>query len=565
MQKMDEDGEDTVVNFHEMGLDDRIQKAIARLGWLKPLPIQEKTIPLALEGKDILARARTGSGKTAAYAIPIIQKILATKQVAREQCIKAIVMTPTRELCHQAAKNIAELCTSCSRDVRCVDVSSQQSLEAQKPLLAENPDIVVGTPSRILGHVRAGNVDLKSSIEVVVIDEADLLFSFGYEQDMRALLTYLPKIYQAFLMSATLSEQVLSLKKLILHNPVVLKLNEAPLPDASQLTQYHVKCEEDDKFLLLYALVKLRLIRGKMIIFVNTVDRCFKLKLYLEQFGIPSCILNSELPVRCRCQIVSQFNEGLYDIIIAADEVALEDPTQVKTGAGKQQTRSKKRDKESGISRGIDFQNVSNIVNFDFPLDVNSYIHKVGRTARGGNSGTALSFVTVREMPRLAEVQKKLGETHPEGEAFFKPYQFKMDEVEGLRYRAMDAMRSVTRIAIKEARSKEISEQMAKSERLKVFWSDNPRDLQLLRHDMSLHTIKTKPHMKNMPDYLVPKSLRRMGAFTNTESKRPRKKQEIDRRHPPTLSRGQQRFQKRKADPLKSFELGSLKKKRRTK
>jgi len=558
-----DDSEDDCVNFHEMGIDDRVQKAIARLGWLRPLPIQEKTIPLALQGKDILARARTGSGKTAAYAIPIIQKILSTKQVAREQCIKAVVMTPTRELCHQAAQNIAELCACCSREVRCVDVSSQQSLDAQKPLLAENPDIIVGTPSRILGHLQAGNMDLKSTVEMVVIDEADLLFSFGYEQDMLALLAFLPKIYQAFLMSATLSEQVLSLKKLILHNPVILKLNEAPLPDASQLTQYHVKCEENDKFLLLYALVKLRLIRGKMIIFVNTVDRCYKLKLFLEQFGIPSCILNSELPVRCRCQIVSQFNDGLYDIIIAADEVAIDDPSQVKSAANKQ-AKSKKRDKESGISRGIDFQNVSNIINFDFPLDVNSYIHKVGRTARGGSSGTALSFVTVREMPMLLEVQKKLGASHPEGEAFFKPYQFKMEEIEGLRYRAMDAMRSVTRVAIREARSKEITEEMTKSNRLKVFWSDNPRDLQLLRHDKSLHTIKTKPHMKNVPDYLVPQSLRHMAAVGG-DGKAGSKKYHRTGQQRHTMTRGQQRFQKRKADPLKSFQLGSVKKRSRTK
>lgn len=560
---MEEDSDREYTTFNEMGLDDRILKAVASLGWHNPLPIQEKAIPFALQGKDILVRARTGSGKTATYAVPIVQKVLSTKQFAREQCVKAIVMTPTRELCNQAAKNIAELCTSCFREVRCVDLSSQQSLEAQKPLLLECPDVIVGTPSRILGHVRAGNIDLKSTVEMVVIDEADLLFSFGYEQDMRSLLTFLPKIFQSFLMSATLSEDVMSLKKLILRNPVLLKLDEAALPESSQLTQYHVQCDEEEKFLLMYALLKLKLIRGKMIIFVNTVDRCYKLKLYLEQFGISSCILNSELPVRCRCNVVSQFNDGLYDIIIAADERSLDNPKTASAEASTDRHKKKKKDAEAGVSRGIDFHNVSNIVNFDFPPDVNSYIHRVGRTARGDNSGTALSFVTVKEMPRLEAVKQTLSKDCSDGEEIFKPYQFKMEAIEGLRYRSKDALRSITRVAIKEARSREITDEMARSERLKVFWADNPRDLQMLRHDKSLHTVKTKPHLRNVPDYLVPASLKRVGAFTDDGAQAHKGRRR--RRQRSTMSRGQQRFHKRQSDPLKSFELGCSSKRLRRK
>lgn len=356
----------------------------------------------------------------------------------------------------------------------------------------------------------------------------------------------------------------MSLKKLILRNPVMLKLDDAALPESNQLTQYHVQCDEEEKFLLMYALLKLKLIRGKMILFVNTVDRCYKLKLYLEQFGISSCVLNSELPVRCRCNVVAQFNDGLYDIIIAADERSLDDPKTVSADTSTNKHNSKKKDKESGVSRGIDFQNVSNIVNFDFPPDVNSYIHRVGRTARGDSSGTALSFVTVKEMPRLDAVKQTLSEGSSDGEEIFKPYKFKMEEIEGLRYRSKDTLRSITRVAVKEARSREISEQMAQSERLKVFWADNPRDLQLLRHDKSLHTIKTKPHLRNVPDYLVPTSLKRAAAFTvddrqSSSHKRRRRHQRVG------VSRAQQRFQKRQADPLKSFELGCRSKRSRRK
>lgn len=156
------------------------------------------------------------------------------------------------------------------------------------------------------------------------------------------------------------------------------------------------------------------------------------------------------------------------------------------------------------MSRGIDFQNVSNVINFDFPPDVDSYIHRVGRTARGGNHGTALSFVSMKEMECLQQVEKSLSESHPEGETLFKPYNFKMDEIEGFRYRSNDALRAVTKVAVREARLKEIKTEILNSNKLKSYFEDNPRDLQLLRHDRSLHTAKTHPHLQNVPDYLVP-------------------------------------------------------------
>lgn len=149
-------------------------------------------------------------------------------------------------------------------------------MSVQKPLLLEKPDIVVGTPARILQHFKARNLDLKKSLEILVIDEADLIFSFGYEDEVKELLTYLPKIYQAILASATLSEDVKSLKSLVLHNPVILKLEEPDLAPATQLTHYHLYAEEMDKAAILYSLLKLHLVRGKTIIFVNTVDKCYK-------------------------------------------------------------------------------------------------------------------------------------------------------------------------------------------------------------------------------------------------------------------------------------------------
>ncbi|CAL1687134.1 unnamed protein product [Lasius platythorax] len=500
--ELDEENEVKPKNFHELELDDRLLKAIAKLGWIEPTLIQEKAIPLILEGKDILIRARTGSGKTAAFAIPLIQKILVNKRTQKKQQIKGLIVAPSKELCKQIYDVVMFLTIKCYREVRVIDISPQTDLNAQKPLLNEMPDIIVVTPGRLLQHLKAGNVMLKHSLETLIIDEADLLFSFGYENEIKAVLTYLPTAYQAILASATLSEDVKDLKKLILHNPAILKLEEPPLAPPTQLAHYTLAAEETDKAAILYALLKLHLIRGKTIIFVNTVDRCYKLKLFLEQFGIPTCILNSELPATSRCRAVSQFNSGTYDIIIASDEKALEEPHVIKTKKDK-----RRKDKESGVARGIDFQFVSNVINFDFPLDINSYIHRAGRTARGKNQGTALSFVAIRERPMMEKVEEQLKCTY-NCESLFKTYLFKLEEVEGFRYRAKDGWKAVTRIAVREARLKEIRQEVINCEKLKSYFEDNPRDLQSLRQDKALHTVKLQPHLKDVPEYIVPPTLK---------------------------------------------------------
>ncbi|XP_074066169.1 putative ATP-dependent RNA helicase DDX56 [Macrotis lagotis] len=496
------------LGFEHMGLDPRLLQAIAEQGWARPTLIQEKAIPLALEGKDLLARARTGSGKTAAYAIPVLQHLLHRKATGPvvEQAIRGLVLVPTKELARQAQTMIRQLTAYCARDIRVVDVSASEDFAFQRPLLMEKPDVVVGTPSRVLSHLLQGNLNLRDSLELLVMDEADLLFSFGFEEELKTLLCHLPRIYQAFLMSATFNEDVQALKELVLHNPVTLKLQESQLPGPDQLQQFQVVCEtEEDKFLLLYALLKLSLLRGKSLLFVNTLERGYRLRLFLEQFSIPACVLNGELPLRSRCHIISQFNQGFYDCVIATDEEVLGAPVK-----GKRRNQGAKgeraSDTESGVARGIDFHNVTAVLNFDLPPSPEAYIHRAGRTARANNPGTALTFVLPTERPQLKEIEEALG---GEGaESMFLPYQFRMEEIEGFRYRCRDAMRSVTKQAIREARLKEIKEELLHSEKLKTYFEDNPRDLQLLRHDRPLHPAVVKPHLGHVPDYLVPPTLR---------------------------------------------------------
>uniref|UniRef100_A0A673SVZ9 RNA helicase n=1 Tax=Suricata suricatta TaxID=37032 RepID=A0A673SVZ9_SURSU len=456
------------LGFEHMGLDPRLLQAVADLGWSRPTLIQEKAIPLALEGKDLLARARTGSGKTAAYAVPMLQLLLHRKATgpAVEQAVRGLVLVPTKELARQARTMIQQLAAYCARDIRVADVSAAEDSASQRAVLMEKPDIIVGTPSRILNHLQQDNLILRDSLELLVVDEADLLFSFGFEEELKSLLCHLPRIYQAFLMSATFNEDVQALKELVLHNPVTLKLQESQLPGPDQLKQFQVVCEtEEDKFLLLYALLKLSLIRGKSLLFVNTLERGYRLRLFLEQFGIPACVLNGELPLQSRAS-----------------------------------------DPEAGVARGIDFHHVCAVLNFDLPPTPEAYIHRAGRTARANNPGMVLTFMLPAEQSHLDTIEELLSGEN--GTPVLLPYQFRMEEIEGFRYRCRDAMRSVTKQAIREARLKEIKEELLHSERLKTYFEDNPRDLQLLRHDLPLHPAVVKPHLGHVPDYLVPPALR---------------------------------------------------------
>jgi len=548
-----EDEEEKSLPFHSMELDDRILKAIEKLGWAMPTLIQEKAIPFLLEGKDVLVRARTGSGKTAAFAIPMVQKILNLKQIATQQDTKALILAPSQELCQQIYRVIKNLTIKCSREVKCIDIAPQEDLNIQKPLLMEKPDIIVATPARCLQHIEAGNLNLKKSIEMVVIDEADLVFSFGYEDEIKKLLTYLPNIYQSALVSATLSEDVKSLKKIVLHNPVTLSLEEPELPPSSQITHYHIRAEEIDKATILYSLLKLHLIRGKTIVFVQSVDKCYKIKLFLEQFALRTCVLNSELPAAVRCHSVNQFNQGVYDIIVASDEKALEqpDPDQPSKPTQKGGKFKRHKDGQSSVSRGIDFQCVANVINFDFPLDVPSYIHRAGRTARGNNQGSVLSFVSIRENPLLEEVENYLKQGQ-DNVSVFKSYQFNLEEVEAFRYRAKDAWRAVTKIAVREARLKEIKQEIFNCQKLKTYFEDNPSDLQVLRHDKALHTVRVQQHLSDVPEYIVPPTLKGLAGL-NKKGKRKRDYSQS--------SDTATKFKARKSNPLISMEFEGFKKK----
>jgi len=354
-------------------------------------------------------------------------------------------------------------------------------------------------------------------------------------------------------MSATLTPELNALKRVVLHSPAVLKLEEddgeksAGKTEGGNLSQFYLNLPKRDKTLVIYVFLKLGLLKGKGIFFVNTIDSGYRLKLFLEQFHIRSAVLNAELPLRSRLNVIEQFNVGNFDYLIATDE-STDMPV---TAKGKdisnefsederrrKKNKSKKnKDGEYGVSRGLDFRGVSFVVNVDFPMSPDSYIHRIGRTARGGAKGVALSLVEEQSKSQnelLARVQDTktplgsvassasdnlhattsinddgLGENLSGGVASQpSPLDFDLTEIEGFRYRVEDVSRAVTKIAVRETRAAELKAEILNSQRLQNHFAENPSELQLLRHDrQATHVSKVQDHLKNVPKYLLPRGM----------------------------------------------------------
>ena len=545
------------------GIDARLKKAIARLGHVHPTLVQAKCIPLALQqGRDLLVRARTGSGKTLAYSLPILQKLLKRKQ---HGVVGAVILVPTRELCTQVASVLQALCYYVDEIISIASLTvgqgrgekQKQETIRQEAMLRDRPSAIVATPAGLLAHIRSGTVDL-THVESLVVDEADLVLSFGYSNDIAQIVKALPRICQGFLMSATLSPELDALKSIMLNKPIVLKLEQDDTDRVGNLKQFYTTLPRRDKNLVIFVFLKLGLLKGKGLFFVNSIDSGYRLKLFLEQFHIRSAVLNAELPFYSRINIIEQFNVGNFDYLIATDGCA---DTGTNTGGSddcddvdsqidstKERQKRRKRDAEFGVSRGVDFRNVSFVLNVDFPPNPRSYAHRVGRTARGGANGVALSIVdadnaeehkvllAVQESQpsipldvmacdrlQLAAQELHLDSSHSgvTEQVQPMPLDFDLREIEGFRYRVEDVQRAVTKTAVQEARAAELRSEILNSERLQSHFEENPADLQLLRHDKaSTHPARLHDHLKHVPKYLLPKGMQ----VASLNKKRKRKK-----------------------------------------
>ncbi|CAM9606861.1 unnamed protein product [Pylaiella littoralis] len=687
---------------HDFGLDRRLIKAVAKMGFVYPTLVQNKCIPLALKGKDLLVRARTGSGKTAAFALPLLQKILRRKEAepGMARGVRAVVLVPTRELCDQARVHLSELMHYCRDEVSLLALVDD-NMAAQEAALRDKADVLVATPARLVAHLKAGNVELKDTVETLVVDEADLVLSFGYSEDIRAVTKCLPKICQGFLMSATLSAELEDLKRVVLHSPAVLKLEEGARD--GQLSQFYLSLsDKDDKFLVVFAFIKLGLLEGKGLFFVNDTESSYRLKLFLEQFHVRSAVLNAELPLNSRLHILQQeFNRGIFDYLIVTDNsmdvrgvggvevpdgkdsdgesddngvdavgsisvsttVAMDDSSSgeeeedeeeeeeegeegegdesssgsmddsdddgdgseegneaaaaaaaerahppgskknTRGGSKKAKGGARREESEFGAARGVDFRGVSFVLNVDFPPTVSSYTHRVGRTARGGASGTALSLVLSKDerqcrtlqrvqssQPSLAAPSLDGGGGKPRGGdpsivaamgaqssaevggdaagagvgggggggswAQPAPLAFDIREIERFRYRVEDTLKKVTRVSVREARAAELKAEIINSQQLASYFKENAGDLRVLRHDKSvLHPLRKLEHLKHIPDYLMPRGLQTGEDPTQRQRKRMKRARGGAKRR---QGQGQDQGRRKDNDPLQTFEASEL-------
>ncbi|KAL0944621.1 ATP-dependent RNA helicase dbp9 [Colletotrichum truncatum] len=513
------------LSFADLGLDTRLVQAVAAESFKEPTPVQQKAIPLALDGNDVVAKAPCGSGKTASYVLPVLSSILKRKSTDSSPATTALILVPTRELADQVLKAIEQFSAYCAKDIHAVKLVDKISDAVQRSLLSNFPDVVISTPATAWRNILNDALSLEK-LSCLVLDEADLILSYGYNEDLENIARKLPKGVQILMMSATLSTDVTSLQGIFSRKPTVLDLDDEET-EGDSLSQFVVSCGEDEKFLLAFIIFKLKLVKGKCLIFVNDVDRSYRLKLFLEQFQVRSCILNSELPVTSRAHVLEEFNKGVYDIIIASDEksaMGAEEKDEEEEGGEdqkekepKKKKKSSKKDDEFGVSRGIDFKNVAAVVNFDLPTSASSYTHRIGRTARAGRTGMALSFYVPKDLYRkhlptsietaendekvLAKIKRQQAKKGKE----VKPYNFKKEHLDAFRYRLDDALRAVTKVAVREARMRELKQELLKSEKLKRYFEENPTELQHLRHDGELRTARQQPHLRHVPEYLLPK------------------------------------------------------------
>nr|GEV92640.1 DEAD-box ATP-dependent RNA helicase 16 [Tanacetum cinerariifolium] len=550
------------LTFEQLGLDPRLIRALTKKNILKPSPIQETGIPLILEGKDVVARAKTGSGKTFAYLLPMLQKLLTDNNVLSSQTLSAptaMILVPSRELCQQVYSEVLSLIELCRVQLKVVQLTGEPSFTEMKTALSGPPHILVSTPACVQRCLSSGVLQAKSvqdSLSILILDEADLLFTYGYEKNLKDLKAHIPMRCQCLLMSATSSDDVESLKKLYLHNPYILTLPE--VGDAGDeivpknVQQYWIECSDRDKLLHILALLKLDLVQKKVLIFTNTIDTSFRLKLFLEQFGIKSAVLNAELPVNSRLHILEGFNAGLFDYLIATDDSDSRNKEQTdgdNQGERKKSKKHKKRkaDAEFGVVRGIDFKNVYTVINFDMPATAEGYVHRIGRTGRAFKTGQSVSIVSSDEMEIFDEIKVYLGETEDSDVKHIAPFPLlEKNAVEFLRYRAEDVARSVTKIAVKEARAQDLRNEILNSEKLKAHFQENPRDLDLLKHDKLLSKKAPATHLREVPEYLL-------DPMTQQASKFVKLTRAAMGRTNNSNNRGSRGRSKKAGDPLKTF------------
>ena len=359
---------ETKMTFKDLGLPEFILNAVSDLGFETPSPIQQICIPHLLEGRDVLGMAQTGSGKTAAFSLPILAQI-----DPKEKHPQLLVMAPTRELAIQVA-DACEQFVKYAKGINIVTLYGGQRYDIQLRALKQGAQVVVGTPGRILDHLRRGTLSL-AELKAIVLDEADEMLRMGFIDDVETVMAELPEHHQTALFSATMPEPIRRITKRFMKDPqeVKIKATQQSAPDIAQSCWYVHGFRKNDALLRFLEVEDF----DAAIIFTRTKTGTLDVTEFLEKHGFRAAALNGDMTQQLREQTLDRLRSGSLDIVVATDVAA----------------------------RGIDIERISLVVNYDIPLDAESYVHRIGRTGRAGRSGRALLFVEPRERRLLRNVE----------------------------------------------------------------------------------------------------------------------------------------------------------------
>jgi ATP-dependent RNA helicase DeaD len=358
--------------FADLGLADGVLSAVARVGYEAPSPIQAAIIPPFMDGRDVVGLAQTGTGKTAAFALPILSRLDLSQKTPQ-----ALVLAPTRELAVQVAEAFEKYAVDLP-GVHVLPIYGGQGYGVQLSALRRGVHVVVGTPGRIMDHLDKGTLDL-GSLKYLVLDEADEMLNMGFAEDVETILADTPEDKQVALFSATIPAQIRRLSKKYLHDPVEIKV-QSKTATAPNITQRYLLVSYPQKVDALTRILEVENFEG-MIVFVRTKHETETLAEKLRARGFSATAINGDVAQPVRERTVQQLRSGELDVLVATDVAA----------------------------RGLDVERVSHVVNYDIPTDTESYVHRIGRTGRAGRSGDAISFVTPRERYLLRHLEKANG------------------------------------------------------------------------------------------------------------------------------------------------------------
>ncbi|MFC0523711.1 DEAD/DEAH box helicase [Pontibacillus salicampi] len=360
-----------MTTFNSLGLSKSVLKSVLEMGFEEATPVQEQTIPIAMDGRDVIGQAQTGTGKTAAFGIPMIEKI--NQDIKKTQ---GIVIAPTRELAMQVATELNKL--GQYKGVRVLPVYGGTDMGRQIRELKKQPQIVVATPGRLLDHVRRKTINL-TNIHTAVLDEADEMLNMGFIEDIKAILAELPLQRQTLLFSATMPKEIHEIATKMMKKPETVRL-KAKQMTVERIDQYFVEVNEGKKFDTLTRLLDIH-VPDLAIVFGRTKRRVDELADGLTARGFRAEGIHGDLTQGKRQNVLKKFKNGGVEVLVATDVAA----------------------------RGLDISGVTHVYNFDIPQDPESYVHRIGRTGRAGNDGYAVSFITPREMSHLNLIEKTTG------------------------------------------------------------------------------------------------------------------------------------------------------------